>query len=127
MDAFSFIAGLIAGIYFGLCILSSFLDDNKRGFKQSRRWAKGIDMALTNNTSIQWHWVDECLPDKTGEYLVTYHPCNWNDVDESKTEVGLDTFHRRMGWARHVYQRVVAWAEKPSPCSKQRLLRDKLC
>ena len=63
---------------------------------------------------IRWTPVKEALPTEKGEYLVTYHPCYWDRVEEG-VEVGLDTFRGRNSWAKKKYQRVIAWAEKPKP------------
>lgn len=63
---------------------------------------------------IKWTPVTEELPTRKGEYLVTYHPCYWDNVEES-VEVGIDTFRGRNAWAKKKFQRVIAWAEKPEP------------
>ena len=77
-------------------------------------------MDMINKTAtIQWHWVDECLPDTPGEYLVTYHPCYYDYVDMDRVEVGLDTFRGKSAWARRKYQKVIAWEEKPVPCWRE--------
>lgn len=73
---------------------------------------QGVEFA-----TIQWVWADERLPEESGEYLVTYHPCYWGEVlDKDRVEVGMDTFRGKSTWARNKYQRVIAWAEKPAPC-----------
>lgn len=56
---------------------------------------------------IKWTPVTEWLPPSKGEYLVTYHPCYWNYVEED-VEVGLDTFRGRNAWAKKKFQRVIA-------------------
>lgn len=75
-----------------------------------------IKFMKDNICFVVWHLVDEHLPSEPGEYLVTYHPCYWNDVDTDRVEVGLDTFRGKSAWARAKYQRVIAWAEKPRAC-----------
>lgn len=62
----------------------------------------------------KWIPVTERLPEKSGEYLVTYHPCYWDDV-ESEILVGIDTFRGKTTWAKRKYQRVTAWMPLPKP------------
>ena len=66
--------------------------------------------------SIQMQWipVSDRLPEEKGEYLVTYHPCYWDDV-EDEIRVGIDTFRGRTTWAKKKYQRVIAWMPLPEP------------
>lgn len=65
-------------------------------------------------TASPWHRVDE-PPKEAGEYIVAYHPCWWNDVKWSVTEVGIDTFRGKTSWAKRKFQRVTHWMEKPEP------------
>lgn len=68
--------------------------------------------------TIEWFDVKERLPDGEGEYLVTYHPCFLEDVEEGKVKVGMDTYYEacdRGIWSKTVWQRTVAWAKKPMP------------
>lgn len=61
-----------------------------------------------------WIPVEERLPDKKGLYLVSYHPCHWDNVwDEIR--VGIDTFMGKTSWAKRKYQRVIAWTPLPKP------------
>ena len=62
-----------------------------------------------------WHRVENGLPKKAGEYIVAYHPCWWNDVKTSVTEIGIDTFRGKTSWAKRKFQRVTHWMEKPEP------------
>ena len=64
-----------------------------------------------------WTRVEDGLPKKRGQYLVTYHPCHWDSVDESKTLVGVDSFRggNKSLWARNKYQKVIAWKPLPEP------------
>lgn len=59
-----------------------------------------------------WIPCSERLPEKSGEYLVTYHPCYWDSVQDG-VKVGIDTFRGKTTWARNKYQKVIAW--KPLP------------
>ena len=61
-----------------------------------------------------WHRVEE-PPKGKGEYIVAYHPCWWNDVKTSVTEIGIDTFRGKTSWAKRKFQRVTHWMEKPEP------------
>ena len=65
---------------------------------------------------IEPHWIPcgERLPEEKGEYLVTYHPCYWDDV-EDEIRVGIDTFRGRTTWAKKKHQRVIAWMPLPKP------------
>ena len=62
-----------------------------------------------------WHRVEDGLPKEAGEYIVAYHPCRWNDVKTSVTEIGIDTFRGKTSWAKRKFQRVTHWMEKPEP------------
>lgn len=71
------------------------------------------DRRVSNNMS-EWILCEDRLPDKAGEYLVTYRPCYWDDVrDEVKT--GIDSFRGKTTWAKKKYQRVIAWMPLPEP------------
>lgn len=74
-----------------------------QGYEQGRKGA-----------AFKWIPVSERYPKKKGEYLVTYHPCYWGNVQDMKC-VGIDTFRGKTSWAKNKYQRVIAWAEKPEP------------
>lgn len=62
----------------------------------------------------QWIPCSERLPEEKGEYLVTYHPCYWDDVKD-EIRVGIDTFRGRTTWAKKKHQRVIAWMPLPKP------------
>ena len=66
-------------------------------------------------TASPWHRVEDGLPKEAGEYIVAYHPCWWNDVNTSVTEIGIDTFRGKTSWAKRKFQRVTHWMEKPEP------------
>ena len=61
-----------------------------------------------------WHRVEE-PPKESGEYIVAYHPCYWEDVDTSVTKVGIDNFRGKSAWAKKKFQRVTHWMDKPEP------------
>ena len=60
-----------------------------------------------------WHRVEDGLPKEAGEYIVAYHPCWWDDVKTSVTEIGIDTFRGKTSWAKRKFQRVTHWIEMP--------------
>ena len=62
-----------------------------------------------------WHRVEDGLPKEAGEYIVAYHPCWWNDVKTSVTEIGIDTFRGKTSWAKRKFQRVTHWMPLPEP------------
>lgn len=66
-------------------------------------------------TASPWHRVEDGLPKEAGEYIVAYHPCRWDDVKTSVTEIGIDTFRGKTSWAKRKFQRVTHWMEKPEP------------
>ena len=81
------------------------------------RWNRVIRKTaeeVRQNAEPRWIPVTERLPEKRGEYLVTYHPCYWDDV-ESGILVGIDTFRGKTTWAQRKYQRVTAWMPLPKP------------
>lgn len=78
-------------------------------------WCKVFyEVGKDTNVPSKWTPVTEKYPKKKGEYLVTYHPCYWGNVQDAKC-VGIDTFRGKTSWAKNKYQRVIAWAEKPEP------------
>ncbi len=62
-----------------------------------------------------WVSVDDRLPDSKGEYIVAFHPCCHDYVDEDVTVVGFDSFLGRTAWAKRKYQRVTHWMQEPEP------------
>lgn len=60
----------------------------------------------------QWIPCSERLPKEKKEYLVTYHPCYWDNVTK-EIKVGIDTFRGKTTWAKKKYQRVTAWMPLP--------------
>lgn len=62
----------------------------------------------------EWISVEERLPDKAGTYLVTYHPCYWDNVEEDVL-VSIDNFIGKTSWSRRKYQKVIAWMPLPYP------------
>ena len=67
----------------------------------------------------KWIPVSERLPEYKGLYLVTYHTCYWDDVDEDVIKVGIDTFKGKTKWAQRKYQRVIAWMPLPEPYKEE--------
>lgn len=65
-----------------------------------------------------WIPVERDLPKEKGEYLVTYHPCYWDNVEEI-TKVGIDSFRGKTTWAKKKYQKVIAWKPLPETYKQQ--------
>ena len=67
------------------------------------------------NYPRQW-WIpcSERLPEEKGEYLVTYHPCYWDNV-KAEVKVGIDSFCGKTSWSKRKHQRVIAWMPLPEP------------
>jgi hypothetical protein len=59
-----------------------------------------------------WISIEERLPEKKGLYLVAYHPCYWDCVEQELC-VGIDTFRGKSTWAKKKYQRVTHWMPLP--------------
>lgn len=74
--------------------------------------AIALDVVIKELENKEWTPCSEQLPSEKGEYLVTYHPCYWDNV-ESEVRVGIDTFRGKTSWAKKKYQKVIAW--KPLP------------
>lgn len=62
----------------------------------------------------KWIPVTERLPETPGEYMVAYHPCYWDRVND-EIKVGLDSFRGKTSWAKKKYQRVTHWMPLPEP------------
>ena len=67
---------------------------------------------------IGWIPCSERLPEEKGKYLVTYHPCYWDNVKD-EIRVGIDTFRGRTTWAKKKFQRVIAWMPLPEPYKEE--------
>lgn len=67
----------------------------------------------------EWIPVEEVLPEKKGVYLVTYHPCHWDNVEFNTVCVGLDNFMGKTSWAKRKHQRVIAWQPLPDSYIKE--------
>lgn len=74
---------------------------------------------MHNINYSNWIPVSERLPEKAGEYLVTYRRCCWGQVRED-SHVGLDTFRDKTTWAKNKYQKVIAWKPLPEPYKEVR-------
>ena len=74
------------------------------------------DCLINNGVTVQeWISVKDRLPEEKGEYIVAFHPCYWDSVNENQTCVGIDTFRGKNAWAKKKFQRVTHWMEKPKP------------
>ena len=67
----------------------------------------------------KWISVEERLPDAPGEYLVSFHPCHWDNVCWKVEKVGIDTFRGKSAWAKKKYQRVTHWMPLPEPTKEE--------
>lgn len=63
---------------------------------------------------MKWTPCSERLPEEKGEYLVTYHPCYWDNVQQD-IKVGIDSFRGKTSWAKKKHRRVIAWMPLPEP------------
>ena len=73
------------------------------------------DHLITNGVTVQeWVSVDERLPESKGQYIVAYHPCYWNNVQENTICVGMDSFMGKTRWAKNKFQRVTHWMPFPN-------------
>ena len=72
--------------------------------------------ATHNSSESPNSWIpcSESLPEEKGEYLVTYHPCYWDNVQQD-IKVGIDSFRGKTSWAKKKHQRVIAWMPLPEP------------
>lgn len=61
-----------------------------------------------------WIPVEKRLPEKKDVYLVTYHPCYWDNVYPD-IAIGIDTFRGKTTWAKKKFQKVIAWKPLPEP------------
>ena len=61
-----------------------------------------------------WIPVEKRLPEKKDVYLVTYHPCYWDNVHPD-IAIGIDTFRGKTTWAKKKFQKVIAWKPLPEP------------
>ena len=81
--------------------------------------AKKVEKILRKYINDGWIPVEERLPEEKGVYLVTYHPCYWDNVDP-EVYVGIDTFRGKTTWAKRKFQRVIAWRPLPEPYRPER-------
>ena len=87
-----------------------------------RHWNNCLDAVadiIKKHMNDDWIPVDEQLPEEKGVYLVTYHPCYWDNVG-FEIRVGIDTFRGKTAWAQRKYQRVIAWRPLPEPYCPER-------
>ena len=70
----------------------------------------------------KWIPVSERLPNEKGYYLVTYHPCYYDNVSE-ELEVCIALFRGEdswpeQKWPKQKYMQIVAWMSLPEPYRK---------
>ena len=71
---------------------------------------KIADLLIENGVTVQeWVSVEDRLPESKGQYIVAYHPCYWNNVQENTICVGMDSFMGKTRWAKNKFQRVTHW------------------
>ena len=66
---------------------------------------------------MEWISVKDRLPEAKGQYLVAYHPCYWDRVNEEMV-TGIDSYkggNTKHCWAKNKYQRVTHWMPLPKP------------
>ena len=83
--------------------------------RMSELAAEALREKANGVTAQEWISVEERLPDEKGEYIVAFHTCWWDDVQEDKTVVGTDTFRGKTTWAKKKFQRVTHWMPFPEP------------
>lgn len=101
--------------------------DEKKLIEVMERWKRGgieeheqsafnlaIDLIKIQPKTGEWIPVEERLPEEKGDYLVSYHPCYWDEVKQD-TLVGIDHFMGKTSWSKRKYQRVIAWKEIEEP------------
>lgn len=81
------------------------------------RFNKVIPRAI-EEVKPRWIPVTERLPEEKGEYLVSYHPCYWDYVNDD-IKSGIDSFRGKAAWAKKKYQRVIAWLPLPEPYKEE--------
>lgn len=73
-----------------------------------------MENSTKRNNVNGWISVDDRLPKEKGDYLVAYHPCHWDNVDDEIC-VGIDNFRGKTAWAKKKYRRVTHWMPLPEP------------
>lgn len=94
------------------------LHNPEMGRKQCEGMLRAMQI-IRNHMNDDWIPVNLRLPEEKGVYLVTYHPCYWDNV-EAEVRVGIDTFRGKTAWAQRKYQRVIAWRPLPEPYCPER-------
>lgn len=75
---------------------------------------EALNIALKTLDETEWISINDRLPSEAGQYLVTYHPCYW-DIVQDNIMVGIDTFRGKTEWAKRKRQKVIAWMPLPEP------------
>ena len=101
------------------CLKAYRSDDTSINKDFCNGWNSAIEAIYVTAKSVSqqksvWISCKERLPEEKGEYLVTYHPCYWDSVEDD-IRVGIDTFRGKNAWAKKKYQKVIAWMQLPEP------------
>ena len=69
-----------------------------------------------------WTYASEKLPKRRGEYIVAYHPCQWDKVNDGM-KVGIGAYRGKGTWEKKKTQHVVAWMPLPEPCAPEPVMQ----
>lgn len=90
--------------------------DSKQDIEKVEVLQELVDKSTLLKSKKEYEWIPitESFPDKAGTYLVTYHPCYGDNVDENVVAIDVDNFGRGL-WGNRKRQRVIAWMPLPDP------------